>query len=362
MARRRRQEEHENHERWLISYADFITLLFAFFVVMYSISSINEGKYRVLSDSLIAAFRHPPRAVEPVQVGQPAKAPTRPQVDFMQRPNVLSPLDLAQNRESGRVDAFEGESLMRRIAGDLRRALGDLVEAGMISVRYNDLWIEVEIRESVLFESGSARLENKAIPVLGSVAEVLLDEPYPIRVEGFTDHLPINTLLYPSNWELSTARASAVVRLLGRQGIAPQRMSALGYGEYRPVADNATAEGRARNRRVVIVVLASDQIAHLMDASTTAIAPGDGRAPARGASPALPAGDGGQAIPPASAPDSPQPGEVATAGASTIPEAAPGVQRLAEPVPRVEPPKAVPMIPVPLNIFEPGSVRREGEG
>lgn len=355
MARRRRYEEQENHERWLISYADFITLLFAFFVVMYSISSINEGKYRVLSDSLIAAFRQPPRAIEPVQVGQPAKAPTRPQVDFMQRPNVLSPLDLAQNRDAGRMDNFEGESLMRRIAGDLRRALGDLVEAGMITVRYNDLWIEVEIRENVLFESGSARLENKAIPVLGAVAGVLRDEPYPIRVEGFTDHLPINTLLYPSNWELSTARASAVVRLLGRQGIAPRRMSALGYGEYRPVADNATAEGRAQNRRVVIVVLASDQIAHLMDARTTATALASDTSPARTA------GDE-EAISPATAGDAPLTGEHAAASMPAPPAATPEVQRLVEPVSRIEPPKVAPVIPAPLNIFEPGSIRRQDGG
>ena len=351
MARRRRQEEHTNHERWLISYADFITLLFAFFVVMYSISSINEGKYRVLSDSLVAAFRHPPRAIEPVQVGQPAKAPSRPQVDFMQRPNVLGPVALSQSGGPGQRDSLEGESLMRRIAGDLRRALGQLVEQGMITVRYNDLWIEVEIRENVLFDSGSARLGNHAIPVLRSVAGVLRDEPYPIRVEGFTDDLPINTLLYPSNWELSTARASAVVRILDRKGIAPRRMSALGYGEYRPVAGNDTPGGRAHNRRVVIVVLASDEIAYLMDASSTAVAPDPDPS--------------GVSVPMAAAAV-----PVSGTGAPTAANGAHDIQgprrdparRLPEPVPRIERPRAAPAIPAPLNIFEPGPVPARGEG
>lgn len=272
MARRRRHaEEHENHERWLISYADFITLLFAFFVVMYSISSINEGKYRVLSDSLMWAFRQTPKSFEPIQVGQPAKSDISPNRNFVQRPNVLdtSALEVLP-QERGRQRGIEDANFMGRLADELRRALAELMELGLVSVRFNHLWLEVEINDSVLFPSGSAMLQPKAVPVLHSVAGILREHPNSVRVEGFTDDRPIDTLLYPSNWELSTARASSVVRLLASQGVAPQRLSAQGFAEFRPVAGNDSAEGRARNRRVVLVVLADERLINVIDARPAA--------------------------------------------------------------------------------------------
>lgn len=272
MARRRKHEEHENHERWLISYADFITLLFAFFVVMYSISSVNEGKYRVLSDSLMSAFRQPPKSMEPIQIGRQSKSEVAPNMNFVQRPNVLdTPAIAVHPPDQGEQRGADGEYLMRQIADRLTQALGDLVDQGLITVRHNELWLEVEIKDSILFPSGSATLQPSALPVLNAVARVLGDFPNSIRVEGFTDDRPINTLLYPSNWELSTGRASSVVRLLARDGIAPARMSALGYAEFRPVAGNDSADGRARNRRVVLVVLADDRLANVFDARSSMI-------------------------------------------------------------------------------------------
>lgn len=311
MARKPRHEEHENHERWLISYADFITLLFAFFVVMYSISSVNEGKYRVLSDALLSAFRQPPKSVEPIQIGRQAKSEVRPSVNFVQRPNVLdTPAIAVHPPDQGERRGADSEHLMGRIADELSRALGRLMEQGLISVRYNDLWLEVEIRDSVLFPSGSAVLQPDAVPVLRSVAEVLRDFSNSIRVEGFTDDRPINTLLYPSNWELSTGRAASVVRLLAREGIAPQRLSAQGHAEFRPVTGNDTAEGRARNRRVVLVVLADERLANVLDAR------GAQPAPER-AAPRLPAEAAG---PPASIPPGaavvPAPGPAPAASAA----------------------------------------------
>lgn len=281
MARRRRHEEHENHERWLISYADFITLLFAFFVVMYSISSVNEGKYRVLSDALISAFRQAPKSMEPIQIGRQTKSEVAPNMNFVQRPNVLdTPAIAVHPPDQGEQRGADGEHLMRQIADRLTQALGELVDQGLISVRHNDLWLEVEIKDSVLFPSGSAVLQPSALPVLHAVSRVLKDFPNSIRVEGFTDDRPINTLLYPSNWELSTGRASSVVRLLAREGIAPGRMSALGYAEFRPVADNDSVEGRARNRRVVLVVLADDRLANVFDVRSSAAVPVDPVEPA----------------------------------------------------------------------------------
>ena len=281
MARRRRHEEHENHERWLISYADFITLLFAFFVVMYSISSVNEGKYRVLSDALISAFRQAPKSMEPIQIGRQTKSEVAPNMNFVQRPNVLdTPAIAVHPPDQGEQRGADGEHLMRQIADRLTQALGELVDQGLISVRHNDLWLEVEIKDSVLCPSGSAVLQPSALPVLHAVSRVLKDFPNSIRVEGFTDDRPINTLLYPSNWELSTGRASSVVRLLAREGIAPGRMSALGYAEFRPVADNDSVEGRARNRRVVLVVLADDRLANVFDVRSSAAVPVDPIEPA----------------------------------------------------------------------------------
>jgi chemotaxis protein MotB len=256
MARRKKEPEHQNHERWLISYADFITLLFAFFVVMYSISAVNEGKFRVLSEALVAAFRSQPKSLVPVQAGKPAKAPMEPVPPI----NLPIPATAPVNNmpalpppDSPRADAI------RRIADELEHSLRPLIDTDLISMRRHALWLEVEIKASVLFSSGSATLEPEALPVLSRVAEILGRHPNPIRIEGFTDDRPIRTSAFPSNWELSAARSVSVVQLFITQGIQPGRMAAIGYAEHRPVAANDTEEGRAKNRRVVLVILATDE-------------------------------------------------------------------------------------------------------
>ncbi len=261
----------------MVSYADFITLLFAFFVVMYSISSVNEGKYRVLSDALVAAFRSSPKSLLPIQVGSPSKSPvvSTAQEDLRSPALVKLPkMFVSQNKnKEGQVhDPLKEEKfdeggdrvVLEKIADDVREALSELVEKGLITVNQEALWVEVEIRNSVLFPSGSALLQESAVPVLEEVAQILADHDNSIRVEGFTDNVPIHTVVYPSNWELSTARASSVVRLFMDNGISPQRMVAQGYGEYRPVASNDTPEGRAQNRRVVIIVLADRLVEQLL--------------------------------------------------------------------------------------------------
>lgn len=259
MARKPKHEEHENHERWLVSYADFITLLFAFFVVMYAVSSVNEGKYRVLSESLIAAFRSTARSLQPIQVGELTRSPKSEGVVESLINQVDQP-PLPMHREERRLVPEEGAGSgerrdMRRMEGRIERALQELIDKGLIVVRRGELWLEVEINTSILFPSGSARLQPDAVPVLRRIARILKDFPNPIRVEGYTDNVPIRTLAFPSNWELSAARAASVVHLFTDEGIDPRRMAAIGYGEWRPVADNATPEGRARNRRVVLVIL-----------------------------------------------------------------------------------------------------------
>jgi chemotaxis protein MotB len=274
MARRRKHEDHVNHEAWAIPYADLMTLLLAFFVVMYAISSVNEGKYRVVADSLTAAFGGAPRTINPVQVGN-----TQVQGSNFDRPTpiktgirngssapalVTDPTLLASRLRMGsplqvgdpqRVQ--QAQQQLGGIAGRLVDALSSLVAKQLVNVRQGDLWLEVEINSDILFPAGSATLDTGARDVLSKLAMVLADTPNPVRVEGYTDNQPIHTLQFPSNWELSATRAASVVHLFAANGITPDRLAVVGYGEFRARADNTTVEGRNRNRRVVLIILAA---------------------------------------------------------------------------------------------------------
>jgi chemotaxis protein MotB len=270
MARKQKHEEHENHERWLVSYADFITLLFAFFVVMYSLSAVNEGKFRVLSEALVAAFNSTPKSLQPVQQGQPIKAPAPvTTVQPIKAPALVTPPELAPPPPAP-VDSPRTQAI-KEMADDIERAMGPLIKADLLVVRRDSLWIEVEIKTSILFPSGSARLQAQAIPILEKIAAILGRFPNAVHVEGFTDNVPINTLAFPSNWELSAARAASVVHLFMGSGIKPERMAAIGLGEYRPIADNASEEGRNKNRRVVLVVLADGDATDILQTSHAAV-------------------------------------------------------------------------------------------
>lgn len=254
MRRRAHVEEHENHERWLVSYADFITLLFAFFVVMYSLSSVNEGKYRVLSDSLVAAFRNVNVNSRGEQIAAGVKAPAAmPVLPQLRARPVVSPSDAREAERKRQV-----REKMRRMAREIMEVLSPLVKQGKVSVTEGLKGITVEINASVLFPLGEAQLQPAAVKALRAVAEVAAPADFPITVEGHTDPTPIATQQFPSNWELSGARASSVVRLFVDAGVAPQRLTATGYGEQRPVASNDTPEGRARNRRVTILIEAQN--------------------------------------------------------------------------------------------------------
>ncbi len=247
MARRKKYEEPDNLERWLVSYADFITLLFAFFVVLYAMSSINEGKYKILTQSILSAFESEPRSLKPIELG--AIKIVREQVTDQEAP--------PHPPRGGQAEGEYQENL-RQMAEQIRSAMAGLMEQGLISVNQDGNWLEVEMKTDILFGSGSARLSPRAIPVLREIARILRPFPNPVHVEGFTDSVPINTPEFPSNWELSAARASSVVRVLQAEGVDPRRMAAIGYGEYRPIADNSTPEGRNKNRRVVLAIAAHD--------------------------------------------------------------------------------------------------------
>ncbi|MDQ1362459.1 MAG: chemotaxis protein MotB [Pseudomonadota bacterium] len=240
MRRREIQEEGENSHRWLVSYADFITLLFAFFVVMYSISSVNQGKYRVLSDSMSEAFHKQSNIdVQPAQ-----------QLGIsVQR----APIALGQEDNAGLRS-------MTATAAKIEDRMRPFIKKGQIAVRGNEKWLEVEINTSILFGSGSAELSQPANEILSNLVEAFRDSGNPIYVSGYTDDLPINTVKFPSNWELSAARAASVVRLFADAGIDPSRLGAVGFGAFRPAVINYTEADRQKNRRVIIRMLSGEDM------------------------------------------------------------------------------------------------------
>jgi chemotaxis protein MotB len=241
MARRRRQEEDENHERWLVSYADFITLLFAFFVVMYSISSVNDGKYRVLSDTLVAAFKTPPKSLVPISIGKTSTS------NPIIKDNKVSLIN---------VKPIKSKSL-DEVNNELNESLKFFVNDKSIRITQTNNWISVEMDSNIIYTSGSSNLEIDAIPILQNLARILAPLPNEIEVEGHTDNIPIHNVFYPSNWELSAARSARVVNLFMNSGVDPARLSAIGYGEFRPLVSNKTNKGRKKNRRVNVVIRAS---------------------------------------------------------------------------------------------------------
>lgn len=243
MARKKREEEHDNHERWMVSYADFITLLFAFFVVMYSLSSINESKYRVMSASLIEAFGkgvavNPGSENNAVVLQAVAPQPPGQQVLGLQ------------------AEAIKREKeKMTNMAQSLLNSLAPLVKEGKVRVMQTGRGINVEINASVLFEQGEAELSEQSVKTLEAVARVLKNDTHMIQVEGHTDSVPIANTKFPSNWELSAVRASSVIRLFVENGVNEKRLQAIGHAATIPVDSNESDEGRQRNRRVQLMIL-----------------------------------------------------------------------------------------------------------
>jgi len=231
---KKKHEEHENHERWLVSYADFITLLFAFFVVMYSISSVNEGKFRTVSESIKAAL-HP----------------------IVSTPSTALPFTVGQNRALTVNPAIEGakEPAVRRLR-QIMRSLKNETHFEIIELKeLTNGDIVLTLPDTVLFRSGESALRPQARPFIQAISEVLIELNRHVRVEGHTDNVPITTVQFPSNWELSATRAVTVVRVLSEEyGVQADHLTAVGHADSRPLADNLTAENRAKNRRVEIVV------------------------------------------------------------------------------------------------------------
>jgi chemotaxis protein MotB len=280
---RRRHEEHVNHEAWAIPYGDLLTLLLAFFVVMYAVSSVNEGKYRVVSDALSAAFRGAPTTPQPIPLTDagrgaaeqmpssqlnrlfngalPARPVTPPQTSPAK--GTPSPTESAEaHRRENAVPAAStttpAEDALSQVAAGVTTAMTSLIHNGQVNVQQYPNWVAVDISADVLFASGQARLSPVATDALQRLAEALMPYPNSVRVEGHTDDRPIDTTAFPSNWELSAARAASVVHLFMDRGLSPDRLAVVGFGQYRPMMPNTSAQGRNANRRVVVIILGKD--------------------------------------------------------------------------------------------------------
>jgi chemotaxis protein MotB len=275
MARKKKHEDHVNHEAWAIPYGDLVTLLFALFTVMYAMSSVNEGKFRVLSDAMIAAFNGAPKSMQPVNIGEPeqGKGGDKPLVGTTPTALIKVKIQPINPSQTPIVPALEASASLIRMERQVQDAMRALIDAKLITVRRENMWLEIEINTDILFPSGSGAFSVAAEPVLDKLAEVLKPFPNPIRVEGHTDDRPIHTGPFPSNWELSAARAASVVHQFTKQGIDPLRLEIVGFGEFHPRQPNDSNDGRNANRRVAVLVLEAVSPPDTTTARTTSDTP-----------------------------------------------------------------------------------------
>jgi len=242
LKRRRNPPSHVHHDRWLVSYADFITLLFAFFVVLYSAAVIDRKKMTQVAASIQVAFQQ--MGVMPASSSLPATAaPAQPAA-----PGDSSPPALPPTRH-----AADGLQALQK---ELEEVLAPEISRGEVAVHAGPDGLVVSLREVGFFDSGSAGIQAQSRPAFSRMARLLAQHDYQVRIEGHTDNVPIHNSQFSSNWELSTSRATEMVRLLiTRYQMKPEQLSAAGYAEYHPAASNESPQGRALNRRVDVVIV-----------------------------------------------------------------------------------------------------------
>lgn len=258
MSRRKRHRPHANHERWLVSYADFITLLFAFFVVLYASSQVDKRKAGRVAMSIQVAFQEmgvfPAATTQiPLDSNPPMPFSTVQAIEQMKNKTetggaVPPPEDPVASRDQVDLNTLQSE---------LQEALQNEISLNQVAMHRETEGLVVSLKEFGFFNSGSITIKPESLPALDRIASILAVRTCRLRIEGHTDNRPIHTLQIASNWELSTARATEVVRfLILNHRFAPERLSAAGYAEFHPVSSNLTPNGRAQNRRVDIVILA----------------------------------------------------------------------------------------------------------
>jgi chemotaxis protein MotB len=257
-SRRRRTRGHTNHERWLVSYADFITLLFAFFVVLYASSQVDHKKVGKLALAIQVAFQElgvfPASTTQvPIDLNDPMPFST---VQAIQNVKRNAELRRVASAPADTLSGSDEETDISTLQTELREALHKEITLHEVALHRESEGLVISLRDFGFFDSGSATIKPESLSALDRIASILSIRTYKLRIEGHTDNVPIHTPQMASNWELSTARASAIVRvLIMDHHFPPDRLSAAGYAEYHPIASNLTAQGRAQNRRVDIVVL-----------------------------------------------------------------------------------------------------------
>jgi len=256
--RRKQRSNRANHDRWLVSYADFITLMFAFFVVLYASSQVDKRKVGMLALAIQVAFQEmgvfqASTTQVPIDATNPMPFSIAQAIENTERSASLGQIS---SRPEGALGTGVENGDLAKLQAELESALTLEIERKEIAMRREPDGLVISLREVGFFESGSARMKTTSQAAFDRIASLLRQRDYRLRIEGHTDNAPIHNSLFASNWELSTSRATEIVRLLiVRDGFSPDRLSAAGFAEYHPVATNRTAEGRGMNRRVDIVIL-----------------------------------------------------------------------------------------------------------
>ncbi|MGB8061583.1 MAG: flagellar motor protein MotB [Candidatus Sulfotelmatobacter sp.] len=258
MVRRKRPRTHVSHDRWLVSYADFITLLFAFFVVLYASAQVDQRKVGRLALAIQVAFQElgvfPASTTQiPLDIHEPMPFST---VQVIENARHNTELGRVSSPPEDSLTAASEEANLTTLQAELQQALRHEIASHAVALHREAEGLVISLREFGFFDSGSAAWRPSAMPALDRIASILALRTCRLRIEGHTDNVPIHTAQAASNWELSTARSTELVRLLiVRYRFSPERLSAAGYAEYHPIASNDTAQGRAQNRRVDIVIL-----------------------------------------------------------------------------------------------------------
>lgn len=258
LRKRRHAVEHDNVHRWLVSYADYMTLLFALFVVLYAMAMVNEKPFETITESVGRVFQadqEKPKNrghgddILNVNTSKTNKRLFGNGILEDAGPELLD----AEQTLSNISDAQVGSNLTS-LETELHTALYELVESGFAQLQIDGDWLEIELNSALLFPSGSSSATNSAVSILGVIFDVIGKASNFVRVRGYTDNQAINTEIFSSNWELSVSRATSILRVLEGLGMNPARMAIEGYGQYYPTADNTTAQGREKNRKVVVAI------------------------------------------------------------------------------------------------------------
>lgn len=224
--------------------------------MLYSISQVNENKYKELSKAMGDVFNDPKLSIKPIQIGEIERSIN---VENNTANELSSQSPQTSQLNSNGQSVFSPSADLSQLSSQFSDQFSELIDSEIIQVNSNEYWLEISLNNSILFPLGSVKTNDSAKDVLLEIADILKPFNNPIQVEGYTDNLAVNSTQFPSNWELSSARAAAIVKILADGGVAPARLSAVGYGKYHPIAENDTPEGREKNRRVVLMMAREKQ-------------------------------------------------------------------------------------------------------